>query len=108
MQWQVLSVVMTYVSASSKSSSYIHLHGKCDRLCENRPYLCLKHLFENFYLKSTDFVHARPLLFSRTGLGNLLNKIQFTFKVFPCLILDLFKRFFEDMYQIWPSITRGG
>ena len=27
------------------------------------------------------FAHARLLLFSRTGLSNLLNKIQFTFEI---------------------------
>ena len=49
----------------------------CDRLCENRPCSHLvvirarKHLFK----KLTAFARARPLLFSRTGLSNLLNKI---------------------------------
>ena len=41
------------------------------------------------------FARARPLLFSRTGLSNLLNKIQFTFEAVPCLILGLFRQFFH-------------
>ena len=38
---------------------------------------------------------------------NLLNKIQFTFEVVPCLILGLFRRFFTGVHQFWPSVTRG-
>ena len=34
-------------------------------------------------------------MFSRTGFSNLLNKIQFTFEVVPCLISGLFRRFFR-------------
>ena len=62
---------------------------KCDRLCENR-----KRPFKVFKVKLPAFARTRPLLFSRTGLSNLLNKIQFTFEVVPCLILGLFRRFF--------------
>ena len=55
------------------------LSVKCDHLCENRPCSHLvvleKHLFKKFELKLTAFAHARPLLFSRTGLSSLLNKI---------------------------------
>ena len=43
-----------------------------------------KHLFKNFELKLTGFARARPLLCSRTGLSNLLNKIQFIFEIVPC------------------------
>ena len=39
-------------------------------------------------------------MFSRTGLSNLLNKIQFTFEVVPCLILGLFRRFFRRCASI--------
>ena len=70
----------------------------CDRLCENRPCLHLvvirETLVKKFELKLTAFARARPLLLSRTGLSNLLNKIQFTFEVVPCLILGLFRQFF--------------
>ena len=45
------------------------------------------------------FCSAEPDLAS-----NLLNKIQFTFKVVPCLISD---NFFTGVHQFWPSITRG-
>ena len=54
-------------------------------------------MFKNFELKLTAFACARPLLFSRTGLSNLLNKIQFTFEVVPCLILGLFRQFFSQV-----------
>ena len=54
-----------------------------DRLCKNRPCSHLvvirETLVKIFLLKLTSFACARPLLFSRTGLSNLLNKIQFTF-----------------------------
>ena len=46
-------------------------------------------------MKLPAFARTRPLLFSRTGLSNLLNKTQFTFEVVPCLILGLFRRFFR-------------
>ena len=45
------------------------------------------------------YEYGRLLLFNRTGLSNLLNKIQFTFEVVPCLILGLFRRFFEGVHQ---------
>ena len=45
-----------------------------------------KYLFKDFKLKLPAFARTRPLLFNRTGLSNLLNKIQFTFEVVPCLI----------------------
>ena len=51
----------------------------CDQLCENRPCSHLLVIRETlalkFQLKLTAFARARPLLFSRTGLSNLLNKI---------------------------------
>ena len=80
-------------------SAYDRTKPNCDRLCENRPCSHLvvireKHLFKDFKLKLPAFARTRPLLFSRTGLSNLLNKIQFTFEVVPCLILGLFRRFF--------------
>ena len=72
----------------------------CDRLCENRPCSHLvvleKHLFKDFKLKLLAFAHTRPLLFSRTGFSNLLNKIQFTFEVIPCLFSD---DFFKGVHQ---------
>ena len=37
----------------------------------------------------------------------LLNKIQFTFEVAPCLISGLFRQFFRGVHQFNPSITRG-
>ena len=39
--------------------------------------------------------------------SHLLNKIQFTFEVVPCLILGLFSDFFTGVHQFWPSVTRG-
>ena len=70
----------------------------CDHLCENWPCSHLvvirETLFKDFKLKLPAFARTRPLLFNRTGLSNLLNKIQFTFEVVPCLILGLFRRFF--------------
>ena len=65
----------------------------------------MKHLFKKI-LKLTAFARVKPLLFSRTGLSNLLNKVQFTCEVVPCLILGLFRRFFTDVHQFWPSVTR--
>ena len=50
---------------------------------------------------------TRPLLFSRTGLSNLLNKIQFTFEVVPCLILGLFRRFFRRCASILAQCYEG-
>ena len=47
---------------------------------------------------------TRPLLFSGTILSNLVNKIQFTFEVVPCLI---FRRFFRKCAPIQPRVTRG-
>ena len=64
--------------------------------------MCLK-----IELKLTAFARARPLLFSRTGLSNLLNKIQFTFKVVPCLILGLFRRFFHRCTSILAQHYKG-
>ena len=58
----------------------------CDHLCENRP--CL-------------------LLFNRTELSILLNKIQFTFEVVPCLILGLFRRFFLRYASILAQCYKG-
>ena len=64
----------------------------CDRLCENRPcshLIVLREtlVYKDFKLKLPAFAHTRPLLFSRTGLSNLLNKIQFTFKA-GCSLVD--------------------
>ena len=64
-------------------------------------------MFKKFELKLTAFAHARPLLFSRTGLSNLLNKIQFTFEVVPCLILGLFRRFFHRCASILAQSYKG-
>ena len=63
-----------------------------------------KHLFENF---KSAFAHAWPLLFSRTGLSNLLNKIPFTFEVAPCLILSLFRRLFRRCASILAQRYKG-
>ena len=54
-------------------------------------------------LKSLAFA---PLLFSRTGLSNLLNKIQFTFEVVPCLMLGLFKGYASILDQRYKGIAR--
>ena len=59
-------------------------------------------------MKLPAFARTRPLLFSRTGLSNLLNKIQFTFKVVPCLILGLFRRFFRRCASILAQCYEGG
>ena len=45
---------------------------------------------------NTSFCSYKALLFNRTGLSNLLNKIQFTFEVVPCLISD---DFFKGVHQ---------
>ena len=58
-------------------------------------------------MKLPAFAHTRPLLFSRTGLSNLLNKIQFTFEVVPCLILGLFRRFFRRCASILAQCYKG-
>ena len=64
-------------------------------------------MFKKFELKLTAFARARPLLFSRTGLSNLLNKIRFTFEVVPCLILGLFRRFFHRCASILAQSYKG-
>ena len=64
-------------------------------------------MFKNFELKLIAFARARPLLFSRTGLSNILNKIQFTFEVVPCLILGLFRRFFHRCASILAQSYKG-
>ena len=38
----------------------------------------------------------------------ILNKIQFTFEVVPCLILGLFKRFFKRCASILAQHYKGG
>ena len=58
-------------------------------------------------MKLPAFARTRPLLFSRTLLSNLLNKIQFTFKVVPCLILGLFRRFFRRCVSILAQCYKG-
>ena len=66
-------------------------------------------MFKKFELKLTAFACARPLLFSRTGLSNLLNQIQFTFEVVPCLILGLFRQFFSQVYiNFGQALQEGG
>ena len=88
-----------HINDQSRPSLELAVHSLCmhicDRLCENRPCSHLlvsrETLVQKIELKLTAFAHARPLLFSRTGLSNLLNKIQFTFEVAPCLILGLFR-----------------
>ena len=47
---------------------------------------------------------TRPLLFSGTILSNLVNKIQFTFEVVPCLI---FRRFFRRCAPISAQSYKG-
>ena len=58
-------------------------------------------------MKLPAFARTRPLLFSRTLLSNLLNKIQFTFEVLPCLILGLFRRFFRRCASILAQCYEG-
>ena len=58
-------------------------------------------------MKLPPFARTRPLLFSRTGLSDLLNKIQFTFEVVPCLILGLFRRFFRRCASILAQCYEG-
>ena len=64
-------------------------------------------MFKDFKLKLPAFARTRPLLFNRTGLSNLLNKIQFTFEVVPCLILGLFRRFFRRCASILAQCYEG-
>ena len=65
-------------------------------------------MFKDFYKKLPAFARTRPLLFNRTGLSNLLNKIQFTFEVVPCLILGLFRRFFQRFFLVLQGGGRVG
>ena len=58
-------------------------------------------------MKLPAFARIRPLLFSRTLLSNLLNKIQFTFEVVPCLISGLFRRFFRRCASILAQCYKG-
>ena len=58
-------------------------------------------------MKLPAFARTRPLLFSRTLLSNLFNKIQFTFEVVPCLILGLFRRFFRRYASILAQCYEG-
>ena len=58
-------------------------------------------------MKLPAFARTRPLLFSRTVLSNLLNKIQFTFEAVPCLILGLFRRFFRRCASILAQFYEG-
>ena len=58
-------------------------------------------------MKLPAFARIRPLLFSRTLLSNLLNKIQFTFEVVPCLISGLFRRFFRRCASISAQCYKG-
>ncbi len=58
-------------------------------------------------MKLPAFARTRPLLFSRTLLSNLLNKIQFTFEAVPCLILGLFRRFFRRCASILAQCYEG-
>ena len=80
---------ITYASSEKLSQNYQPFSYKvsyiCDRLCKNRPSSHLVVIRETpvqkIKLKLPAFAGARPLLFNRTGLSNLLNKIQFTFEV---------------------------
>ena len=96
-----INPVMSYTSQCYTQSCNRMSYPICDRLCENQPCLHLVVIRETLVeLKLTAFARSRPLLFSRTGLSNLLNKIQFTFEVVPCLILGLFRRFFHRCASI--------
>ena len=64
-------------------------------------------MFKDFELKLSAFARTRALLFNRTGLSNLLNKTQFTFEVVPCLILGLFRRFFQRCASILAQCYEG-
>ena len=64
-------------------------------------------MFKDFKLKLLAFARTRLLLFSRTGFGDLLNKIQFTFEVVPCLISGLFRRFFRRCASILAQCYEG-
>ena len=64
-------------------------------------------MFKDFKLKLLALARARPILFNRTGLSNLLNKIEFTFEVVPCLILGLFRRFFRKCASILTQCYEG-
>ena len=66
-----------------------------------------KQAFKVFKVKLPAFARIRPLLFSRTLLSNLLNKIQFTFEAVPCLILGLFRRFFRRCASILAQCYEG-
>ena len=59
-------------------------------------------------MKLPAFARTRPLLFSRIGLSNLLNKIQFTFEVVPCLILGLSDDFSKVCINFSPVLQGGG
>ena len=47
-------------------------------------------------------------MFSRTELSNLLNKIQFTFEVVPCLILGLSDDFLKVCINFGPVLQGSG
>ena len=64
-------------------------------------------MFKDFKLKLPAFARTRPLLFNRTGLNNLLNKIQFIFEVVPCLVLGLFRQFFRKCASILAQFYEG-
>ena len=64
-------------------------------------------MFKVFKVKLPAFARTRPLLFSRTLLSNLLNKIQFTFEVVPCLISGLSRRFFRRCASILAQCYKG-
>ena len=68
----------------------------------------VRHLFKTFRLKLPAFARTRPLLFSRTGLSNLLNKILFTFEVVPCLISKVCINFSPVLFKGWVGGRRGG
>ena len=56
-----------------------------------------------------DSLRTRQLLFSRIGLSNLLNKVQFTFEVIPCLILGLsVQTIFSKVCIDFSPVLRGG
>ena len=60
-------------------------------------------------MKLPAFARTRPLLFSRTLLSNLFNKIQFTFEVVPSL-LDFrpFQTIFSKVCINFSPVLRGG
>ena len=61
----------------------------------------------NKFLRESGRQFGKNLVMYRLGLSNLLNKIQFTFEVVPCLILGLFRRFFRRCASILAQCYKG-